>query len=104
MSQIHTVSCTSCDTEFQIELEWEPGDSNYGADADGNRGISVPGYFYVDVCPSHCPGCGEEITSRDEEAWADSFARNRDDEESAAYDRWCDEQYESFRDNFYYRD
>lgn len=28
-----------------VTLEYEPGDNNYGADADGNRGIYVRGYW-----------------------------------------------------------
>lgn len=34
-----------CVGVVKVELEYEPPDNNYGADADGNRGIRVPGYW-----------------------------------------------------------
>jgi hypothetical protein len=57
-----------CEDTIEIELEYEPGESNYGADADGNRGISVSGYFYSDTeAPLKCEECGH-IYSDEERA------------------------------------
>lgn len=42
-----------CGADVVVRLEWEEGDTNYGADADGNRGVEVPGRwiaFYVAKC------------------------------------------------------
>lgn len=52
-----------CSVELEVELDFEPGDKNYGADADGNRGISVPGYAYpINEPPDVCPECGKPFT------------------------------------------
>jgi len=34
-----------CEGEVVVELEYEPADNSYGADADGRRGIHVDGYW-----------------------------------------------------------
>lgn len=58
-----------CACEIGLELAYEPGESNYGADADGNRGISIPGYFYVeDEIPTKCSECGHEFTMEELES------------------------------------
>lgn len=50
-----------------VELEWEPADHHYGADADGNRGVYVPGYWYdVETSATCSKGC--ELTERDRDA------------------------------------
>lgn len=48
-----------CGGSVPFELEIEPGDPNYGADADGNRGISIPdSYVRGSDCPDECSeGC-----------------------------------------------
>jgi len=52
-----------CVDEIEVNLEYEPGEANYGADADGNRGISIPGYFYTeDSAPLKCEECGHIYT------------------------------------------
>lgn len=59
------LSCPECGEEDAITftLAWEEGDSNYGADADGNRGISVPGYFYLDDGDPTKQSCSCKLTS-----------------------------------------
>ncbi len=34
-----------CEGQVVVEVEFEPGDPNYGADADGRRGVAVAGYW-----------------------------------------------------------
>ncbi len=34
-----------CEGKVLVTLEYEPPDNNYGADADGNRGTYVGGYW-----------------------------------------------------------
>lgn len=73
-----------CQHEIEVELGYEEGDSSYGADADGNRGISVPGYFYpAEDPPEKCSECEhcysteekEEINKLMEKA-ADSYTES----------------------------
>ncbi len=42
-----TTACPrdECEGTVKVTLEWEPPESNYGADADGNRGMYVAGYW-----------------------------------------------------------
>jgi hypothetical protein len=57
-----------CDAEFSLDLQYEEGDAAYGADADGNRGINVPGYFeWCGEIPDKCSECGHVYTE-DEKA------------------------------------
>lgn len=71
-----TLDCPveECGTDFTVELYYEPGDSNYGADADGNRGMYVPGYWYPDEMPACCPNghvfSPEELKALDKTATA----------------------------------
>lgn len=47
-----------CTGKVGIPLTWEPPEPNYGADADGNRGVSYPGFWYCDPMPENCSaGC-----------------------------------------------
>lgn len=39
---LHGEEPNDCETEFEFDLDLEPGDPNYGADADGNRGMAIP--------------------------------------------------------------
>lgn len=43
-----------CDGTVHASLAWEPPEPNYGADADGNRGMYVAGYWYVEDVGSTC--------------------------------------------------
>lgn len=57
----------NCTYEHILDTEIEPGDSNYGADADGHRGISIgPGPIQPDT-PSFCPECHVNYTVEDME-------------------------------------
>ncbi len=51
-----TVSCPrpDCEGEVAVTLEWEPADWNYGADADGNRGMYVRGYYWSAATGPSC--------------------------------------------------
>lgn len=42
------INCSrkDCDGEMEVELSWEDPDPSFGQDADGNRGVYVPGYWY----------------------------------------------------------
>ncbi len=46
-------------------LEWEPPDPSYGADADGNRGMYLRGYWDAQV--SDACTAGHALTQRERE-------------------------------------
>ena len=46
-----------CETEIELECEVEPADPNYGADADGNRGIYVGPHIVRPDPPKSCSVC-----------------------------------------------
>lgn len=47
-----------CEGRIALTIEYEPADPNYGADADGNRGIFVPGFYYASFIDRTCTkGC-----------------------------------------------
>ncbi len=59
MSKTVTVDCPredaegdECEGVVNVTLEWEPGDRNYGADADGRRGVFVSGYWESEAAES----------------------------------------------------
>jgi hypothetical protein len=52
-----TLTCPICDADFDIELEYEPADPHFGSDADGNRGVYIPGYYHQADVPGECPVC-----------------------------------------------
>lgn len=93
--------------EIEVELGWEPGDPNYGADADGNRGISVPGYAFVeDELPTECPDCGVKFTAEQMADFDKRAAKQADeyeedyepdydpmDDSGAAYERRIADEY-----------
>lgn len=57
-----------CRDEIEVELEREPDDHNYGADADGNRGMFVSGYWFPETNPpDKCETCGRVYTAEDKE-------------------------------------
>lgn len=51
-----------CEGKVVVGLVWEPPDPHYGADADGNRGMYVAGYWSVGDIPPKCDVCGFEFT------------------------------------------
>lgn len=63
--------------ELSLGIDWESGERGYGADADGNRGIDIPGYFCLsEEVPLTCPACGYQFT--DEERLAIQASAERD--------------------------
>ncbi len=50
------ISCPrdECEGAVAVALEWEPADPSYGADADGNRGVYVRGYWSASVAGNAC--------------------------------------------------
>jgi hypothetical protein len=56
----------SHEVEIPYTIGYEPGESNYGADADGNRGISISGYWGTDdEAPHKCEKCGKGFTNEE---------------------------------------
>lgn len=51
-----------CTTDVMVTFGTEPPDPNYGADADGNRGIYVSGYYIVEEIEPTCHRCGHSFT------------------------------------------
>lgn len=52
------IQCPACKQTIRLEVDIVPAEPNYGADADGHRGIYVPAYAaLVDDEPSECPHC-----------------------------------------------
>lgn len=51
-----TVQCLNngCDGTVRLNMEWEAPESNWGADADGNRGIYVAGHWNAYVQGNMC--------------------------------------------------
>ena len=86
MSATVDVNCTECGAEIELRGDWTPEDRNYGADADGRRGITVPGYLSLDdEIPDVCPDaeCGHTFTA-DERASLETDAHR-------ACNRWSGE-------------
>ena len=48
MTEFYGGECPTCGAELKISASWEPADPNYGADADGNRGMYIPGYYSLE--------------------------------------------------------
>lgn len=46
-----------CEASWLLRSEREPDDPNYGADADGNRGMFVRGDIVPGDLPKFCPVC-----------------------------------------------
>ncbi len=60
-----TDDAEDCEGVVTVTLEYEPGDNRYGADADGNRGIRVAGYWSgtsADAC-----SLGHTLTTAEQE-------------------------------------
>lgn len=51
-----------CSAELLVHVDREPAEPNHGADADGNRGIYVPGYWFTEDFASSCAECGHVWT------------------------------------------
>lgn len=53
-----SVDCSECGEEIEVEISWEPGERGWGADADGNRGIDIPGRYVpeepIPQCSNKC--------------------------------------------------
>lgn len=47
----------TCEAEIEVQCEGVPGE-NYGADADGNRGMWIPPHIEPGSPPDKCPECG----------------------------------------------
>jgi hypothetical protein len=65
MSHTITIPCRECGADIELACCWTPEERNYGADADGRRGICVPGYMSLDdEIPDVCPDdeCGHTFT------------------------------------------
>lgn len=58
----HGLGLRTCHGNVLVEVAWEPADPNFGADADGNRGMYVPGFWAVATIPDKCDVCGFEFT------------------------------------------
>lgn len=82
-----TIQCPRPDCEGIVDarLDWEPADPHYGADADGNRGMYVRGYWTADTGPSCSEGhvfFADERVALDER----SAAEVNDEEPEDNYD------------------
>jgi hypothetical protein len=57
-----TATCPNedCQAEMEVGATVCPAESNWGADADGNRGIYVPAYIEEWDTPTKCEDCGVE--------------------------------------------
>lgn len=86
---------TPCEADVEVTLGYEPDDPNYGADADGNRGIYVHGGFYVECIADRCEA-GHEFTAEEAQELcrrADQAAQDYEPEDTRDYepdddDRW----------------
>lgn len=59
---------TSHEVEIEYEIAYEPDDPNYGADADGNRGVYVKGGYYTETDPPYrCDVCKKNFTKSERE-------------------------------------
>lgn len=53
----------SHEVEIHFEMEKEPDEHNYGADADGNRGVFMAGGFFTETDPPYrCDECKQNFT------------------------------------------
>lgn len=106
MSHTITLHCphllddeTECEADVEVELAYEPPDPNYGADADGRRGIYVSGYFYVESIADTCAK-GHVLTGEEEadvERRAEKEARDYEPEDTRDYEPDDDYDYECER-------
>jgi len=69
-----------CEGQVSTLMEWEPGDPNYGADADGNRGVCVQGYWTADPAATCSEG---HVLSKSETA---AVVKEAEDYESSKGD------------------
>lgn len=78
------IQCPRCEAEMVVEMEYEPADPSFGADADGNHGIYLFGYWSandVPTCPNRCElDEGEQKDVAKAVQWCEENAPNPDDE------------------------
>jgi hypothetical protein len=70
------------DGEVPVEAAWVPPERNWGADADGNRGIDVPGYWEDLRVTGPCDKCGadgHEWDANEEQNALDTFTAKMED-------------------------
>lgn len=76
-----------CEAEIVVELEWTPGEL-YGTDADGRRGMWVPGGFSVcgiaETCENGCQWDAHDLTEIEQRA--DRAARDASRNDEPDYD------------------
>lgn len=62
------IQCTNdlvCEREHTVEVEFLPAEM-YGTDADGNRGVKMPGeWVLIGDIPLTCPSCGHTYTTEE---------------------------------------
>lgn len=64
------IECPYCKKPIRCDVEIEPAEYNWGADADGHRGIYVPAYAYLaDNEPSECPHCKVDFLADEDMDW-----------------------------------
>jgi hypothetical protein len=64
------IECPYCHEAIRCDIEIEPADPHYGADADGNRSIYVYAYAYLtDDEPTECPHCKVDFLATEDMDW-----------------------------------
>ena len=92
-----TIYCPNEECELELNVGYEPPDYNYGADADGNRGMYVAGYAYLEYeVPAVCPTCKHEFDPEELKALEDAAEKaikdaGKDDVEPD-YDDYYDDE------------
>lgn len=80
-----TLNCPrDCEGEVVVSLEYEPADPDYGADADGNRGIYVRGYWTMYGADPVC-STGHTLTAEEQKEIIEQ-AESADEEEQGCGD------------------
>jgi len=55
--------CANCGKKYDVPFVAEADEHNWGADADGNRGIFVPGALIIGDTDAQCPACSTDNTA-----------------------------------------
>lgn len=97
MSETRNIDCPrddldneACEGTVAVECEYEPGDNNYGADADGNRGVRVRGYWSCSAA-SKCTK-GHELTADEIRQCEEDAEEEIGDASAADPSEWYDEE------------